>query len=130
MQRFSIVVIGVLAFALLLPGEARSEKWGALACALWRDGGGTAHVAVGSANNRDSENEAAQAALSQCREAGGPNCQLEGGGAANRGCGFIAAGHDGGKVWCVTRNSVEAVMARCRELGAQCKTPIGGCLSD
>ena len=105
------------------------QHWGALSCGLWRDANGVAHVAVGSAIDYNSEAEAVEAALTQCRSSGGRDCQIEGGGAFNQGCAFIAAAHDDkGMVYCTSEPTREAVLARCRATGRSCETPIGGCL--
>ncbi|HLL27487.1 MAG TPA: DUF4189 domain-containing protein [Xanthobacteraceae bacterium] len=109
--------------------QAKAEEhWGALACGLWRVNG-VAHVAVGSAIDRGTEDEAVEAALAQCRSAGGQDCQIEGNGAFNRGCGFISAAHDNkGMVFCTSRPSAEEVLAYCQANGRICQQPIGGCL--
>jgi hypothetical protein len=130
MIRMGLLLLGI-ASATLTSGARAEERWGALACGLWRNASGVAQVAVGSAIDYGSETEAAEAALAQCRSAGGRDCQIEGGGAFNHGCAFISAAHDNqGMVFCTSEPTREAVLARCQEKGRNCETPIGGCLKE
>ena len=128
MIRTGLVLLGIAGATLASAAKAQ-EHWGALSCGLWRNASGVAQVAVGSAIDYKSENDAVAAALAQCRKAGGQDCQIEGGGAFNQGCAFIAAAHDDkGMVYCTSEPTREAVLARCRATGRSCETPIGGCL--
>jgi hypothetical protein len=128
MIRIALLLLGI-ASTTLTSGAKAEEHWGALACGLWRNASGVAQVAVGSAIDHGSEREAVEAALAQCRGAGGRDCQIEGGGAFNHGCAFISAARDNnGMVWCTSEPTREAVLAKCRATGRSCEPPIGGCL--
>ncbi len=132
MIRRGLVLLGIASATLTLTsGAGAAEHWGAMSCGLWRNASGVAQVAVGSAIDYGNESEAVEAALAQCRKAGGRDCQIEGGGAFNHGCAFISAAHDNnGMVFCTSEPTKEAVLARCRATGRSCETPIGGCLPE
>jgi len=130
-MKYRALILLVVASAAMTSGAHAEEHWGALACGLWRNASGVAQVAVGSGIDYASENEAVEAALAQCRSAGGRDCQIEGGGAFNHGCAFIAAAHDNtGMVYCTSEPTKEAVLERCRTTGRSCQAPIGGCLKE
>jgi Domain of unknown function (DUF4189) len=107
------------------PPPPRARLWGALAAALWRRNG-VVQVAVGSAIKYRSESQARQAALSQCRGAGGRGCKIAS--TWSKGCGFITTGrHSDGAGW-VARATYAKTMRDCRGKGYRCKRAIGGCV--
>ena len=132
MKLTAFVLLNLFIASAIVTAPANAEEhWGALACGLWRNANGVAQVAVGSAIDHKSESEAVEGALAQCRKAGGRDCQIEGNGAFNRGCGFIAAARDNsGMVWCTSRPTAAEILAHCKANGRNCETPIGGCLPE
>ena len=104
----------------------RQRQWGAIACAVWRDGNGQAHVAVGSAIGYSTEQEAISLAQSQCKGRGGRKCDAE---SFNNGCGYIAVGNARGRVGCQSGTTIDRATSKCRAQGYTCKTPIGGCVN-
>ena len=119
------------ALVLLLVGgfwqTAHAEDlWGAVAAGLWRDGGGTAHVAVGSGIRYPTKSDAESEALRQC-QMNGQNCEIVG--TWNRDCGYIAPGaNDSGVHWGMAATE-QGALNECEAGGYNCKAPIGGCLN-
>ena len=98
-----------------------------MSCGLWRGSNGQAHAAVGAVPVKyATEDQAAAAADAACRKAGGRDCRTDHDMRFHK-CGFISVGTSSGMVHCVSRGSVDEVMARCREAGYSCNTPIGYC---
>jgi len=105
----------------------RRTYWGAVAAAVWHDGSGQVHVAIGSYYNAPSEADADVNAVNECNQAGGQGCSVVSGKFSNGGCGYITTGHRRGGVTYVTGSNSSEVYYRCASTGYECKPPIGGC---
>jgi hypothetical protein len=123
-RKFGWALVLLLAGGFLQTAHA-DESWGAVAAGLWRDGSGTAHVAVGSGIRYPSKSAAEQEALHQC-EMRGQNCEVVG--TWNKDCGYIAPGSsDDGVHWGMAATE-QGALNECQAGGYECKNPIGGCV--
>jgi hypothetical protein len=129
-MRKAILLLATIAlvavFAAAHASAQDGENWGALAGAVWRDGQGNAHAAVGASLNHATPDEAISAAIASCRESGGVGCEVVGGGAFT-GCAFIAVGGSGGQVGYNGGPTAQIALDRCTSHGWSCHEPIGGC---
>jgi hypothetical protein len=113
--------------AVFAAGDApAAEKWIAAGWANWKDGGGTAHAAVGYSGIRGSDSEASESAMEQCVSAGGVGCKIMG--PYSDGCIFVTSGHSGGQASVGAGATEEIAIQNCQKEGSTCKPPIGGCI--
>jgi uncharacterized protein DUF4189 len=126
MIRISILAIGTLVACGVYAGEAAAADWIAIAATHWKDGGGTAHSAIGYSGIRHSEDEAGASALAACRSSGGVGCKVLG--AWDSGCIYITSGGSSEKAGYGAGGSVEQALSNCRGEGLVCRQPVGGCI--
>jgi hypothetical protein len=119
-----IVTIGVFVASNAYAEE--SSRWIAVAATHWKDGGGTAHSAIGYSGIRRSEDEAAASALDACNSSGGVGCKVLG--AWDSGCIYITSGSSADKAGYGAGESVAQALNNCRGEGLVCKPPVGGCI--
>ena len=126
----SLVVAGLLAaqsaFANCNPH--RGNCWGVLAAGEWLDSDGGSHVAVGAAWDYNNINAAQAAAIEQCRDRGGENCEYVTS-FHNGGCAYITTGTDDNGVTYQSAATSDEAYNLCTSRGYDCNTPIGGCAS-
>lgn len=84
------------------------------------------HVAIGYSGVQPTEDEARDAAVQACKDAGGTTCKSEG--AWNYGCVYITTGSAVNRAGWASGDTVDAATKRCRSDGFTCKQPIGGCV--
>ncbi|HUS98568.1 MAG TPA: DUF4189 domain-containing protein [Hyphomicrobiaceae bacterium] len=106
-------------------GRSSSRRWGAFSVALWKRRG-IAQVSIGSALKFASKAEAQNAALRQCRDAGGRSCKIVT--TWSVGCGYITTGRNSRGAGWVARTTRAKTTRDCRARGYRCKPPIGGCV--
>ncbi|HTV36203.1 MAG TPA: DUF4189 domain-containing protein [Xanthobacteraceae bacterium] len=88
---------------------------------------GRAHVAIGYSGTQPTEDEAKDAAIQACKDAGGRTCKAAG--AWNYGCIYITTGHTADRAGWASGETADAATKRCRSDGFTCKQPIGGCIN-
>lgn len=109
----------------------RRAYWGAIAAAIWQDGGGE-YVRSGVSWNYASKSQAIAAAISQCQDAGGGQYCKSVGTFSNGACGYISVGNSGGilgggRVCYGLGNTESEAMNQCQIRGCTCKAADGGC---
>ncbi len=112
------------------PGQSTStgggSTWNSIAAALYRVKG-KVHVAIGYSGTQPSEQEAIDAAVQACKDAGGgSSCKSKG--AWNSGCVYITTGSAVNRAGWASGETANSAVERCKGDGFTCKKPIGGCV--
>jgi hypothetical protein len=88
---------------------------------------GRVHVAIGYSGTQPSEQEAIDAAVQACKDAGGgSSCKSKG--AWNSGCVYITTGSAVNRAGWASGETADSAVDRCKSDGFTCKKPIGGCV--
>src|ERR1700687_1780707 len=100
-------------------GESAAADWIAVAATHWKDGGGTAHSAIGYSGVRHSEEEARATALDACNSSGGVGCKVLG--AWDSGCIYITSGGSSDKAGYGAGATAAEALSNCRGEGLVCQ---------
>jgi len=121
-----ILAISTFLACSLYAVESAAADWIAVAATHWKDGGGTAHSAIGYSGIRHSEADARAAALDACNSSGGIGCNVLG--AWDSGCIYVTSGRSSDKAGYGAGASAAEALSNCQGEGLVCKQSVGGCI--
>jgi hypothetical protein len=125
-SRILILAIGTFVACSFYAGESAAADWIAVAATHWKDGGGTAHSAIGYSGIRHSEEDARASALDACNSSGGVGCKVLG--AWDSGCIYVTSGSSSDKAGYGAGGSAAEALSNCQGEGLVCRQPVGGCI--
>ena len=124
-MRSSRIALLAMTVCIGATSVASAEEWNSYATGI--RSGSPMRVSVGYSGTQGSRAAAERAALQQCQK-NGVSCTVKG--AWNSGCVYVTTGTRGTKVAWGADSTSSAAYNTCRSQGVDCRTPIGGCVSN